>query len=104
VPRKGKTMAASSRLMITEAERRSRCGLGWLCPLAASANGSNQIQAWLNENCGANGWATTPTGQRDGLGKLILRGDGEGAPVDARDDGSSTVGKALSCRLDRPSC
>jgi hypothetical protein len=40
--------------------------------------------------------------QRDGLGKLILRGDGEGAPVDARDDGSSTVGKALLCRLDRP--
>jgi hypothetical protein len=54
-------MAASSRLMITEAERRFPVRIR----VAIPANGVarlTEIHAWLDENCGADGWAMTPAG------------------------------------------
>jgi hypothetical protein len=57
-------MAASSRLMVTEAERCFPCRI----KLAVPANGFgaqlNDMHVWLDENCGADGWAMTPAGLR----------------------------------------
>ena len=57
-------MAASSKLMITEAERRFPCRIR----LGISAGGFGarltEMQSWLDENCGAEGWAMTPAGLR----------------------------------------
>jgi hypothetical protein len=57
-------MPGNSREMITRAERRFAvrikiaippCGLGQRLP---------QINAWLDENCGSDGWVMTPSGMR----------------------------------------
>jgi hypothetical protein len=57
-------MARSSKLMITEAERRFPMRI----KVAMSAGGLgkrlNQMHDWLDENCGADGWAMTPAGMR----------------------------------------
>jgi hypothetical protein len=106
VPRKGNTMAASSRLIITEGERRSRLRVKLAVPVGGFGEplklDAGLVERELRRQRLGDDADRSARRQRDGLGKLILRGDGEGAPVDARDDGSSTVGKALLCRLDRP--
>jgi hypothetical protein len=38
--------------------------------------GLDQIKAWLGENCGADGWAMTPSGTRGVLNDALSRGDG----------------------------
>jgi hypothetical protein len=56
-------MPGNSREMITRASGASpsasrspfRCGLGRRLP---------QMNAWLDENCGSDGWAMTPSGMR----------------------------------------
>jgi hypothetical protein len=57
-------MAASSKLMITEAERRFPCRI----KLGVTGGGFGAcltaMQMWLDENCGADGWAMTPAGLR----------------------------------------
>ncbi|HEV8032022.1 MAG TPA: hypothetical protein VGP42_13480 [Stellaceae bacterium] len=59
-------MAASSKLMITEAERRFPCRIKLGIPTGGLAARVTAMQAWLDENCGADGWAMTPAGLRDG--------------------------------------
>jgi hypothetical protein len=56
-------MAASSRLVITEAER--RCPIRVVAvPAAGFGDRLNRMYAWLDDNCGAEGWETTPAGLR----------------------------------------
>ena len=64
-------MAASSKLMIIEAERRfpvrirvaiPRCGTGRL----------TEINAWLDQNCGADGWAMAPSGLRGVVNDAVV--------------------------------
>ena len=57
-------MAASSRLMIPEAERRFPVRIKLAVPSSSLGERLDQIHAWLDENCGANGWAMTPSGLR----------------------------------------
>jgi hypothetical protein len=57
-------MAASSRLIITDAERRFPVRIRIAVPAAGFGAQLNQMQAWLDENCGASGWAMTPSGLR----------------------------------------
>ena len=56
-------MAANSRLMIGEAERRFPVRIRVTVPANGIAR-LTEINAWLDENCGADGWAMTPAGLR----------------------------------------
>src|SRR6266513_5457603 len=57
-------MAASSKLMITEAERRFPVRIRVEVPEGGFGRRLMELNAWLDENCGADGWAITPTGLR----------------------------------------
>jgi hypothetical protein len=57
-------MAASSKLMIVEAERRFRCRIKLGVPVGGFGERLSTMHAWLDENCGADGWAMTPAGLR----------------------------------------
>src|SRR4051812_50029787 len=56
-------MAASSRLMITEAERRFPVRIRVAVP-GGGVGALHEIHSWLDANCGADGWAMTPAGLR----------------------------------------
>ena len=64
-------MAASSKLMITEAERRFPCRIKLGVPAAGFGARLTEMQAWLDENCGADGWAMTPAGLRGVLNDAV---------------------------------
>jgi hypothetical protein len=57
-------MAASSKLMITDAERRFPCRIKLAVPTGGLGQRLCEIQVWLDDNCGADGWAMTPAGLR----------------------------------------
>jgi hypothetical protein len=57
-------MAASSKLMIVEAERRFPCRIKLGVPMGGFGERLTEIHAWLDQNCGADGWAMTPAGLR----------------------------------------
>jgi hypothetical protein len=57
-------MAASSKLMITEAERRFPCRIKLGVPTDGLGRLLTEMQTWLDDNCGADGWAMTPAGLR----------------------------------------
>jgi hypothetical protein len=57
-------MAASSKLMITEAERRYPVRIKLAVPADGLGNRLTQMQSWLDENCGFDAWAITPAGLR----------------------------------------
>ena len=50
-------MAASSKLMVTEAERRFPVRIRLALPTRGFGTRLSEIHAWLDENCGADGWA-----------------------------------------------
>src|SRR5437016_5941998 len=56
------TMAASSKLMIGEAERRFPVRLRIAVPPLGLGSRLDDLKAWLDDNCGAGGWAITPSG------------------------------------------
>ena len=57
-------MAASSRLMIVEAERRFPVRVRIALPIGGLGERLDQMQEWLDQNAGADGWAMTPSGIR----------------------------------------
>ena len=57
-------MTASSRLMITEAERRFRARIRIGLPPGGLSRQLDVMTAWLDANCGAGNWAMTPAGLR----------------------------------------
>ena len=57
-------MAASSKLMIVEAERRFPCRIKLGVPTGGFGERLSEMHAWLDQNCGADGWAMTPAGLR----------------------------------------
>jgi hypothetical protein len=50
--------------MITEAERRFPCRIKLGVPAGGFGTRLTEMNAWLDENCGADGWAMTPGGLR----------------------------------------
>ena len=64
-------MAASSKLMIGEAERRFPVRIRLAVPPDGLGNRLDRIKAWLDENCGADAWAITPSGLRGVLNDAI---------------------------------
>jgi len=57
-------MAASSKLMIGEAERRFPVRIKLALPAGGFGTRLTEINAWLDANCGADAWAMTPAGLR----------------------------------------
>ena len=57
-------MAASSKLMITEAERRFPVRIRIAVPPEGLGSRLDQIIAWLDANCGADGWTSAPSSTR----------------------------------------
>ena len=64
-------MAASSRLMIGEAERRFPVRLRLGVPPEGLGARLDVIKAWLDDNCGADGWAMAPSGLRGVLSDAV---------------------------------
>ncbi|HEV8032336.1 MAG TPA: hypothetical protein VGP42_15095 [Stellaceae bacterium] len=64
-------MAASSKLMISEAERRFPVRIKLALPSGGLGERLDQMHAWLDENCGADGWAMTPSGLRGVLNDAV---------------------------------
>ena len=57
-------MAASSRLMLTEAERKFPARIKIAVPPAGLGRQLDDMMAWLDANCGAGNWAMAPAGMR----------------------------------------
>ena len=57
--------------MITVAERRFPVRIRVAVPRAGLGQRHTQITAWLDENCGADGWAITPSGTRGVLNDAL---------------------------------
>jgi len=64
-------MAASSKLMLIEAERRFPVRIRIGVPPEGLGSRLDQMRAWLDANCGADGWALTPTGMRGVLNDAL---------------------------------
>src|SRR6266853_6890390 len=64
-------MAASSRFMITEAERRFPVRIRIGVPSDGLGSRLDRIKEWLDENCGSNGWAMTASGTRGVLNDAL---------------------------------
>ena len=57
-------MPGNPRSMITSAERRFPVRIRIAVPPNGLGQRYAQITTWLDENCGADGWAITPSGTR----------------------------------------
>ena len=64
-------MPGNPRDMITSAERRSPVCIRIGVPPGGLGQRHTQITAWLDENCGADGWAMTPSGTRGVLNDAL---------------------------------
>ena len=60
----GNFVAASSKLMIGEAERRFPVRIRIAVPPYGLGTRLDALKAWLDDNCGADCWAMTPSGLR----------------------------------------
>jgi hypothetical protein len=64
-------MAASSKLMIGDAERRFPVRIRVAVPPEGFGRRHDAMAAWLDDNCGAAGWAMTPSGLRGALSDAV---------------------------------
>jgi len=64
-------MAASSQFMIAEAERRFPVRIRIGVPPDGLGSRLDRIKVWLDESCGADGWAMTPSGTRGVLNDAL---------------------------------
>ena len=64
-------MPGNPREMITVAERRFPVRIRIAVPPGGVGQRHTQITAWLDENCGAHGWAMTPSGTRGVLNDAL---------------------------------
>jgi hypothetical protein len=64
-------MAGNPREVITMAERRFPVRIRLAIPPGGLGQRHSQITAWLDANCGSDGWAMTPSGTRGVLNDAI---------------------------------
>ena len=64
-------MPGNPREMITAAERRFPARVRIAVPPEGLGRRHSQISAWLDENCGADEWAITPSGTRGVLNDAL---------------------------------
>src|SRR5207245_1351036 len=65
-------MAASSRLMIGEAERRFPVRIRLGVPPEGFGSRLDELKAWVDDNCGAAGWAMTPSRRHGRRGPMTV--------------------------------
>ena len=64
-------MPGNPREIITSAERRFPVRVRIAVPPTGLGQRYTQMTAWLDENCGADGWAMTPSGTRGMLNDAL---------------------------------
>ena len=64
-------MPGNSREMMTAAERRFPVRIRLSVPSSGFGRHQTIMTAWLDENCGADGWAMTPSGMRGVLNDAV---------------------------------
>jgi hypothetical protein len=64
-------MRGNPRELITMAERRFPVRIHIAVPTHGLGQRYAQMTAWLDENCGADGWAMTPSGMRGVLNDAV---------------------------------
>ncbi len=64
-------MSGNSRDIIVSAERRFSVRIRVGVPPGGFGQRHAQVTAWLDENCGADGWAMTPSGMRGVLSDAV---------------------------------
>jgi hypothetical protein len=64
-------MPGNPREMITTAERRFPVRIRIGVPPGGFGQRTTQMTAWLDENCGVDGWAMTPSGTRGVLNDAV---------------------------------
>jgi hypothetical protein len=64
-------MPGNSREMITTAERRFAVRIKLEVPPCGFGQRLPQMNAWLDENCGSDGWMMTPSGMRGVLSEAV---------------------------------
>jgi hypothetical protein len=64
-------MPGNSRDLIVSAERRFPVRIRVGVPPGGFGQRHGQITAWLDENCGGDGWAMTPSGMRGVLNDAV---------------------------------
>ena len=64
-------MPGNPREIITTAERRFPVRIRIAVPPGGFGRRHAEMTAWLDENCGANGWAMTPSGLRGVLNDAV---------------------------------
>jgi hypothetical protein len=64
-------MPGNPRELITTAERRFPVRIRIAVPTGGLGRRHSQMTAWLDENCGADGWAMTPSGSRGVLNDAV---------------------------------
>jgi hypothetical protein len=64
-------MPGNLREIITMAERRFPVRIRIAVPPGGLGQRYTQITAWLDENCGADGWSMTPSGMRGVLNDAV---------------------------------
>jgi hypothetical protein len=64
-------MPGNPREIITMAERRFPVRIRIAVPLGGFGRRHTQMTGWLDENCGSDGWAMTPSGMRGVLNDAI---------------------------------
>ena len=64
-------MPGNPREMITMAERRFPVRIRIAVPPGGLGQRYTRITAWLDENCGADGWSMTPSGVRGALNDAV---------------------------------
>jgi len=64
-------MPSNPRELITGAERRFPVRIRIAVPLEGLGQQHARMTAWLDENCGADGWAMTPSGTRGVLNDAL---------------------------------
>src|SRR5260370_42011225 len=64
-------MPGNPREIITMAERRFPVRIRIAVPLGGFGRRHTQMTGWLDENCGSDGWAITPSGMRGVLNDAI---------------------------------
>jgi hypothetical protein len=69
--KKGTLMPGNPRDMIMSAERRFPVRIRIGVPPGGLGQRHTQMTAWLDENCGADGWAMTPSGTRGVLNDAL---------------------------------
>ena len=101
-------MAASSKLMIGEAERRFPVRIRIEVPPEGLGTRLDQLKAWLDDNCGAEGWAMTPSGVRGVVNDAVAVYFRDAAPASGfvarwcRGGAVETAGGAFRIRDDAP--